>query len=190
MEKVSVQRGNRFSPQQLYVYGTYKENGDPNFGLFCWISFCWNAELRVMACIGGEKLTKDRIRATGVFSANIVSEDLLPLADYFGNSEGYSAKKMEIPVSVERGAVLNVPTLTDSPLSYELEVEKTVQLDDSEIFICKIRNAMVAKALAEENTSTEDCAKTISPVMSFGGQRYWSVRPELLGSWGDWKERK
>ena len=37
-----------------------------------------------MACIGGEKLTKDRIHATKTFSANLITEELLPLADYWG----------------------------------------------------------------------------------------------------------
>lgn len=71
---------NACCPQAFYTYGTYKEDGTPNFGLFCWFGFCWDGELSVMACIGGEKLTKDRIRATGRFSANLVTEELLPLA--------------------------------------------------------------------------------------------------------------
>lgn len=76
---------NAYCPQTFYTYGTYKEDGTPNFGLFCWFGFCWDGELSIMACIGGEKLTKDRIRATGRFSANLVTEELLPLANYFGN---------------------------------------------------------------------------------------------------------
>lgn len=35
----------------------------------------------VMACICGDKLTKDKIRDTKVFSANLVSEQMLPFAD-------------------------------------------------------------------------------------------------------------
>lgn len=58
---------NAYCPQTFYTYGTYKEDGTPNFGLFCWFGFCWDGELSIMACIGGEKLTKDRIRATGRF---------------------------------------------------------------------------------------------------------------------------
>ena len=78
-----------YSPQAFYTYGTYKEDGTPNFGLFCWLSFCLDGERCVIACIGGEKLTKDRIRANGCFSANLVTEELLPLANYFGNKSGY-----------------------------------------------------------------------------------------------------
>ena len=88
--KVSLPHpSNACCPQAFYAYGTYKEDGTPNFGLFCWFGFCWDGELGVMACIGGEKLTKDRIHATGRFSANLVTEELLPLANHFGNKSGY-----------------------------------------------------------------------------------------------------
>ena len=35
--------------------------------------------------IGDKKLTKDRIKADKVFPANLVTEEILPIADYFGN---------------------------------------------------------------------------------------------------------
>lgn len=41
-----------------------------------------------MISIGEEKRTKDLIRKNGVFSANLVSEQLLPLADYYGCTYG------------------------------------------------------------------------------------------------------
>lgn len=91
--KRSVPISNDFCPQTLFLYGTYKDDGTPNFGLFCWFSYYWDSEMGVMACIGGGKLTRDRIHANKIFSANLVTEELLPLADYFGNTEGYSDQK-------------------------------------------------------------------------------------------------
>ena len=68
MAKIPAPIGNDFCPQTLFLYGTYKKDGTPNFGLFCWISYCcWGSEIGVMACIGLDKLTKDRIRETGCF---------------------------------------------------------------------------------------------------------------------------
>lgn len=95
-----------------------------------------------MCCIGGEKLTKDRIHATGVFSANLVTESILPLADYFGNTDGYKPDKMSIPVETAKGAVLDVPILVGSPLAFELEVAKSIPLDGGEVLLCKIRNIL------------------------------------------------
>ena len=36
MAKISRQGTNDFCPQTLFLYGTYKEDGAPDFGLFCW----------------------------------------------------------------------------------------------------------------------------------------------------------
>ena len=58
----------------------------------------------VMACIGEEKLTKDLIRKNGVFSANLVTESLLPLSDYYGNTSGRNhADKMKFSPTVAWG---------------------------------------------------------------------------------------
>ena len=95
MSKVSMSGSNDFCPQCLYLYGTYKENGEPNYGLFCWATYCWDEGLKFVACIGQDKLTRDRIRAEGVFSASVVSEALLPAADFCGTHPGYEFDKSE-----------------------------------------------------------------------------------------------
>ena len=190
MEKVSIGPANKFCPQTLFLYGTYKKDGTPNFGLFCWFSYCWDTELGVMACIGGDKLTKDHIRAGKVFSANLVNESLLPLADYFGNTEGYTPTKMDIPIEVEHGAVLNVPVLKNSPWIFELEVAQSLPLDDSEVFLCKIRNTLVAKDLTDESMSVEAGMRLTAPVVWAGREvgSYFAVNPVTLGKTGDWKD--
>ena len=188
MKRVSIGASNEFCPQTLFLYGTYKEDGTPNFGLFCWFSYCYDAELGVMACIGEEKLTKDRIRAAKVFSANLVTEPMLPLADYLGNNAGYTPGKMDIPIEVERGAVLDVPVLKDSPWVFELEVKQSIRRDDSEIFLCKIRNTLAAEALVDASIGVEEQLKLAMPVLTAVGQHYWTMEPVLKGAWGDWKK--
>jgi len=190
MEKVSIHPTNRFCPQTLFLYGTYKEDGTPNFGLFCWFSYCWDKEMGVMACIGGEKLTKDIIRRDKVFSANLVTEPLLPLADYLGSNSGYEAEKMDISIEVERGEILNVPILKASPWVFELEVAQSVNLDDGEIFICKVRNTLAAKELMDESKSVEERVRFAAPALAMGYERYLSVNPVPIGEWGKWKDLK
>jgi len=189
MKKVSAPITNDFCPQTLFLYGTYKEDGTPNFGLFCWFSYCWDSGLGVMACIGGDKLTKDRIRATGVFSANLVTESILPLSDYFGNKEGYSPDKMSIPLETSKGAVLDVPILDSSPLAFELEVSQTVSLNDSEVYICRIRNVLVDEKLADESKSVEERIQAIAPVRTTC-QTYFSWTGKALGKWGEVMQRR
>jgi len=188
MEKISVGPENKFCPQTLFLYGTYKEDGTPNFGLFCWFSYCFDGELGVMACIGGEKLTKDRIRATKVFSANLVTESLLQLADYLGNTEGYMEGKMNIPVEIERGEVLDVPVLKDSPWVFELEVRHSIPLDGSEVYLCKIRNTLVAEELKDNSISTDERMRMAAPVTWIGEGQYYTLNYNSLGKTGDRKD--
>jgi len=184
MTKISVPISNDFCPQTLFLYGTYKDDGTPNFGLFCWFSYIWDGGLGVMACIGGDKLTKDRIHATGIFSANLVTKSILPLADYLGNVEGYSPDKMRIPITTTSGAVLNVPVLDDSPLAFELEVAQSIPLDDSEVFLCKIRNVLVNEELADQTKSYEHRLQLIAPVKTTC-RTYFSWNGKALGRWGE-----
>lgn len=192
MEKTAIGISNDFCPQTLFLYGTYKEDGTPNFALFSWLSYCWDGGLSVMAAIGDEKrkLTKDRIRAGHVFSANLVSEPLLPVADYLGNTDGYAAGKMDIPLAIERGSALPVPVLSDSPWSYELEVTKTIPLDGSEVYLCRIHAVQAAKALMDEQQTLEARMAIAAPVLAIGLEHYFPLSKKTLGAWGDWKTLK
>lgn len=187
MEKVSINPENKFCPQAVFMYGTNREDGTPNFGTFTWFSYCWDSELGVMASVGGGKLTVDRIRATKIFSANLVTEPLLPIVDYLGNNPGYTSKKMDMPIEIDRGSVLDVPVLKNSPWVYELEVNQSIPLKDNEIFICKIRNVLVDKELADETKSVEERMKIAAPIVWFGAGPYFPVSPVALGEAGDWK---
>ncbi len=172
---------NDFCPQTFFTYGTYKEDGTPNFGLFCWLSYCWDGEMCVMAAIGGEKLTKDRIKATGVFSANLVNEELLPLAEYFGRKKGYDPEKMKIDMAVSKGAVLDVPVLDASQWVFELQVKQTVKLDGSEIFICAVKNVLVEEGLAAKMKKGGPMPLNEGkPVVGWGGGTFFRVG-EMIG---------
>ncbi len=184
MSKISAPISNDYCPQTLFLYGTYKEDGEPNFGLFCWFSYCWTEGLGVMACIGGSKLTLERIRKNKVFSANIVTEKCLPLADYFGTAYGYNEGKMDVPYEWEKGKVLDVPVLSCSPLAFELEVRQFVPLNDknSELLICDVKNVLVDGELADESLTPEQKLALIAPV-STTCQTYFGWKGNAMGKW-------
>lgn len=185
MKRSLTEWNNDYCPQTLFLFGTYKDDGKPNYGLFCWFSYCWDNELCVMTCIGGEKLSKDIIRKKRVFSANLVTKELLPLADYLGNKDGYQPDKMDIDLPTEKGRVLDVPILVQSPWTYELEVKREVKLSDGDIFICRIRKILVDETLPEQDKDPLPL-RLANPVVTTG-QTYFAVG-EALGKWADWKK--
>ncbi len=188
MSKVSLPITNDFCPQTLFLYGTNKEDGTSDFGLFCWFSYQWDETLGVMLCIGGNKLTRDRIHAEGIFSANLVTEAMLPLADYLGNTAGYSPDKMRVAPQVERGRVLDVPVLTCSPLAFELEVDASLPRRDGEVFLCKIRNVLAEEALTDASVPLEERMRRIAPV-STTCSTYFGWDGRVLGAWGEPQQR-
>ena len=184
MSKISLKPTNDYCPQTLFLYGTYDDEGRADFGLFCWFSYIWDGELGVMACIGGDKLTRDNIRKRKVFSANLVTEALLPLADRLGNTAGHSPEKMKILPEAEEGRVLPVPVLSASPVSFELEVKQFLPLHDGEVMLCGIRNVLQDELLAKEGLSSTEKLAAIAPVRTTC-TRYFGWQGQNLGAWGE-----
>ncbi len=181
--KISLEPTNDFCPQTLFLYGTYDDEGKPDFGLFCWFSYLWDNELGVMACIGGNKLTKENIRKRKVFSANLVTEAILPLADYLGNTSGHSPEKMKLSLDTEEGRILPVPVLAASPVAYELEVRQFIPLQDGEVMLCRIRNVLQDASLAQGAGSPAEKLAAIAPVHTTC-RRYFGWNGTDLGPWG------
>ena len=184
MKKVSLKPTNDYCPQSLFLYGTCNEDGSPDFGLFRWFSYIWDGEMGVMCCIGGDKATKDNIHRNKVFSANIVTEALLPIADYLGNTSGYSPDKMNLSLDIGKGEVLSVPVLNSSPVIFELEVRQFIPLHDGEVMLCKIRNVLQDESLTSDEETTEQKLSRIAPVKTTRSQ-YFSYTGKSLGMWGE-----
>ena len=178
---------NDFCPQSLFLYGNYEEDGTPHFGLFCWFSYCWLDRLSVMACIGEEKKTKDLIRKTGVFSANLVTEPLLPLADYYGNVNGREmSDKMKRLPELERGKVLDVPIIIESPVNFELKVVSEKNLSPGcDLFVCRIENALIDERLKDSSLPVIERLQLAQPVSTVAEETYVSFFGTELGKWGE-----
>ncbi len=130
-------------PMQLFLVGTYDRDHQVNMGMFCWLSFCWDEELCITVCMDGEKATKDNIKETGMFSACLVTEGLLPVANKIAASSGGRKQEILEEAAVHPGLALDVPVLSDSPYCYELSVKKVIPLAGSDLFVCRIADTTV-----------------------------------------------
>ena len=187
MSKISRGAINDLCPQTFMMYGTYKEDGTPNFAPFTWMSYYWDYEdneLGFMAAIGEAKLTLDRIRETRKFSANLVTEELLPLADKLGNTSGYSEEKARIPLEVEKGVKLDVPILKKAPVSFELEVKEFRPKGEGAVLLCKIHNVLYEEKLTDESKSVEERVESIKPVRTVNSE-YFSWNGKSIAPWGE-----
>ena len=169
--------------QPSFIIGTNNEDGTANFAPITWISVTHeegDGYLLVIS-MSGTKRTKQNVLRTKVFSANLVSTDMLPLMDYFGTRHAENGRKDEMEYPVSRGAVLDVPVLDQSRWVYECEVSGTMETGDSITFFCAIRNIQMDERLQCRNTFDVDLT-VLDPVIYSG--KYHSLG-KLLGNIGD-----
>lgn len=185
MKKINMNPEQVFCPQPMYVIGTYNEDNQPNFSVITWIGFNWNGSPHIMLGIGGKKRTKENIQRTGVFSANLVSSDMLWLADYFGCTHGSEGTKNKINYDFKNGSAINVPVLDSSKWIFECEVSKIVELEDSHIFISKIKNIQIAEQFKNINMEMIDLLQ-LDPVI-YAPYNYFKIS-EKLGNCGNWEK--
>ncbi|RKM62142.1 flavin reductase [Butyrivibrio sp. CB08] len=169
--------------QPSFIIGTNNEDGSYNFAPITWVSATQGEDEGYFLVISmfGTKMTKLNVIRTGVFSANLVSKDMLSLMDYFGSKHAKDGKKDDISYGVSRGEVLDVPTLDASRWVYECEVVRSVETGDSTTFFCRIRNIQMDERLSPKDIFDIDLS-VLDPVIYSG--KYHSI-DKVLGSIGD-----
>ena len=169
--------------QPAFILGTNNEDGTANFAPITWVSVTQEGSGGYMLVVSmfGTKRTKQNVLRTGMFSANLVSVDMLPLMDYFGSRHTEDGKKDGIDYAVSRGEALDVPVLEQSRWVYECEVARTVETGNSITFFCPIRNIQMDDRLSCRDPFDVDLT-VLDPVIYSG--KYHSLG-KLLGDIGD-----
>ena len=169
--------------QPAFIIGTNNEDGTANFAPITWVSVTQEKDEEYMLVISmfGTKRTKENVQRTGIFSANLVSVDMLPLMDYFGSRHASDGPKDAAAYEVGRGEVLDVPVLEQSRWVYECEVARIVETGNSTTFFCPVRNIQMDERLSCRDPFDVDLT-VLEPVIYSG--KYHSLG-KLLGDIGD-----
>ncbi|MBL4937858.1 flavin reductase family protein [Clostridium sp. YIM B02515] len=150
MGKYSLAPQRGFFPQPSYLIGTYKDNGVPNFALITWVTFCSANPPMFMFASAGKKITRELVEKNKMFSANLVTTEMMFLADYFGMNSGYSSNKVsDIGVECSIGEILPVPILNPSPWVYECQLIDIVPQGNGAIYIGEVKNIQVDEKIKD-----------------------------------------
>ena len=97
--------------QPAFIIGTNNEDGTDNFAPITWVSATHEEGDRYLLVISmaGTKRTKMNVLRTGIFSVNLVNQEMLSLMDYFGTHKAQDGVKNEMQYKVSRGENLNIP---------------------------------------------------------------------------------
>jgi flavin reductase (DIM6/NTAB) family NADH-FMN oxidoreductase RutF len=184
MDKIDLTPDCVFSPQPMYIIGTKNENGKPNFCIITWLGFSFDKTPHIMMTIGGSKLTKTNILREKKFSANLITEDIIWLADYLGNTKGEEKEKNEIEYHYHWGNKLNVPIIEESHWVYECEVSRLIELDGSHLFLSNIKNIQIDKEYEDMDMAMINLTR-LKPVI-YAPYNYFSIG-QKIGECGEWK---
>ena len=171
-----------FFTQQLFLIGTYNEDGNPNFAPISWVSYTWGPPDCLIISINGRtriKQTTMNIDRTKRISATIVTPDLLPFAEQ--NNRATHREGIIIPHEIERGRVLEVPLLKEAKWSYECEIIQTVHIGGCDTHFAAIRHINVHDDL--KHLEFVDL-REINPVV-YSPNHYFTIG-EHIGEIGDY----
>ena len=133
-------------PSPLVVIGTM--NGEkPTWTLVAHTGIM--SHDRLMVSLAQAHFINDKIKETGKLSINMVSEEMLPQADFVGSVSGAKSDKSEA-FTYEIGEN-GTPMIKDSPLSIECEVEDIYEKNGFDNFVLKFTGTYV-----QEENLTED----------------------------------
>lgn len=155
MKHIDIEPGFVFSPQPMYLIGTNDPDGTTDFCVITWLGF----------------------------SANMISEDILWLADYFGTTRAHP--KNALPYTVSRGKKTDVPVPEESPWVYECGVRHHVPLEGANLFAAKITNIQIAEQYQDMDREHIDLL-ALRPAI-YSPYRYYGVG-EKLGEMGEWRQ--
>ena len=186
MDKISISPEWVFSPQPMYIIGTKNEDGTPNFCIITWLGFSFDNCPHLMMTVGGSKLTKTNIIREKKFSANLITEDNLWLADYFGNTNGEDGLKNSVQYRYQQGKLIDVPIIDECHWAYECKVTRIIELSGAHLFVAEIKHIQIDKEYENMDMKKIDLTK-IRPAV-YAPYNYFSIG-DKLGEMGDWKQK-
>lgn len=107
-----------FFTQQVMLIGTFDADGKERFCPISWVSYTWGPPSCLVVSIWGTKRTKENIARTGMFSATLVTPDLLPLCEQFNRGTYKKELFDKLQYEVVCGKELEVPLLKNAQYSF------------------------------------------------------------------------
>lgn len=187
MSKRSILPQRGFFPQPSYLVGTYKEDGEPNFALITFVTFCSVDPPMLMFASRGKKATREQVERNKMFSVNLVTTEMMDIADYFGTHSGYSLDKcMVANVAFSKGEAVNAPVLDMSPWIYECELSDIIQVEGGAVYIGKVKNILVDDKIKDTDYGKIDMINVDPLIYAPGG--YYKLGGRV-GNVGESKDR-
>jgi flavin reductase (DIM6/NTAB) family NADH-FMN oxidoreductase RutF len=172
-----------FFTQQLFLIGTYNEDGKENFAPISWVSYTWGQPSCLIISMNGEKQTKQNFERTKQLSATVVTPDLMRFMETCGSKLHKKLFYDNEKVPFTKGCKLDVPLVANSKWSFECELYHTVQVGDTTTYFAEIKNINVDNEILKLDYID---LRKINPVV-YSPSNYFTIG-EHLGKIGEFSE--
>ena len=141
----------------------------PNFMTAAWCGIAASTPPAISVGIRPARYTLDGIKATGTFSINVPSADLVEKVDYCGIYSGHRQDKYHV-FDVYFGDLQTAPLIKECPVNLECEVIHQLDLNSHILLIGKILQTFVMEDCLSDGKA--DAIKINPLIYSTGTQQY------------------
>ncbi|SDK90527.1 NADH-FMN oxidoreductase RutF, flavin reductase (DIM6/NTAB) family [Maridesulfovibrio ferrireducens] len=186
MEKINIGVQGFTLPMPQTILGC-RQDGRNNFMALAWTSRVnYNPSL-MMISVGKKHFSNSAIKATGEFSVNIPSIEMLEITDFVGLVSGSKLDKSDL-FEVHKGELENAPVIANCPVGMECKVFDSIELPNDTLFVGE-----VIATWCNDDVLTEGIPdiKKVNPfTLTMPDNRYWSVGECVGKAWHDGKKLK
>lgn len=178
--KQVFERKNLFClPWAQTILGTHL-HGKVNFMALDWLTRVNFQPALLGICVNKNNGSHEAILATGEFSVNLPSMEMVAVTDYTGLVSGKRVDKSDL-FEVFYGELQAAPMISDCPLSLECKVSQRVDLPTNSFFIAEIINIYTEeKFLTDGNPDM----KKINPfLLTMPDNQFWSIGDCVGKAW-------
>jgi len=167
-------------PTPVFVVGSYDSEGKPNLMAAAWGGICCSKPPSIAISLRSATYSHGCISASGAFTINIPSEDLLREADYVGTFSGRDVDKFdELGLTPIRSELVNAPYVDEFPVVLECRLNHTVEIGIHTQYIGEILDVKVEESMVGEKGMPD--IDLLKPVFYDPGTRGYYGAGSFLG---------
>lgn len=166
-------------PWTQTILGTHFQ-GAANFMALDWLTRVNFNPAMLGICVNQGHASHEAIVATGEFSVNVPSRDMVAITDYTGLVSARRVDKSSL-FEVFYGKLSAAPMIRQCPLSMECRVTQRVDLPTNGFFIAEIVDIYTEDRFLTDNKP--DVEKIKPFLLTMPDNRYWAVGESLGRAW-------
>jgi len=181
MAKIIVDKNMFCLPWTQTLLGTHV-SGKVNFMALDWLTRVNHQPAMLGICVNRGHASNAAVRATGEFSVNVPSTDMVAITDYCGIVSAKNTDKSDL-FEVFYGDLKSAPLISACPLSLECKLVQTVDLPTNTFFIGEILNIY-----SEEQYLTDgklDSKKMRPFLLTMPEKLFWTLGEPIGTAWKD-----